>query len=213
MSPEQAQGQPVDERSDVFSLGAVLYELLSGERAFPGDSIAQVLGAVLRDHPPQLEAPGTLPQIVARCLAKEPARRFQSMRELRQALENVTPQGSDPPARAVPSIAVLPFENMSSDPEQEYFSDGLSEEIINALAQFPGLKVIARTSSFAFKGKRIDIREIARALGVSTILEGSVRKGGSRIRVTAQLINVADGSHLWSGRYDRRSGRRLRRPG
>ena len=118
------------------------------------------------------------------------------MHALRAAIEST----KEP---AAPSIAVLPFANMSSDPEQEYFSDGLTEEIINALAQLPGLKVIARTSSFAFKGKHIDIRDIAKTLGVTTILEGSVRKGGNRIRVTAQLINVADASHLWSERYDR----------
>ena len=106
-------------------------------------------------------------------------------------------------AAAAPSIAVLPFANMSDDKEQDYFSDGLAEEIINLLAQIPGLKVIARTSAFAFRGKEQDIRGIAEALGVSTVLEGSVRRAGSRIRVTAQLINAADGSHLWSERYDR----------
>jgi len=101
------------------------------------------------------------------------------------------------------SIAVLPFANMSGDKEQEYFSDGLAEEIINALAQIPGLKVIARTSAFAFRGKELDIRKIAEALGVATILEGSVRRAGSRVRITAQLITASDGSHLWSQRYDR----------
>ena len=102
-----------------------------------------------------------------------------------------------------PSIAVLPFANMSADPENEYFSDGLAEEIINALAHVPGLKVIARTSAFAFKGKQEDVRRIAEALGVANVLEGSVRKAGNRIRVTAQLIAAADGSHLWSERFDR----------
>ena len=101
------------------------------------------------------------------------------------------------------SIAVLPFVNMSSDPEQEYFSDGLSEEILNLLAQLPELKVIGRTSSFAFKGKNEDLRIIGEALGVNTVLEGSVRKSGERIRITAQLINVSDGAHLWSQTYDR----------
>ena len=102
-----------------------------------------------------------------------------------------------------PSIAVLPFANLSADKENEYFSDGLAEEILNLLAKIPGLKVIARTSSFAFRGKEQDIRKIAEALGVRTILEGSVRRAGNRLRVTAQLINAADGTHIWSERYDR----------
>jgi TolB-like protein len=137
--------------------------------------------------------------IVKRCLAKPPAERFQTMAELRAALDQIRAK----PAGQQPSIAVLPFANMSGDKEQEYFSDGLAEEIINALAQIPGLKVIARTSAFAFRGKDLDIRKIAEALGVATILEGSVRRAGSRVRITAQLISAADGSHLWSQRYDR----------
>src|SRR4029078_4961325 len=107
------------------------------------------------------------------------------------------------PVHAVPSIAVLPFANMSQDGADEYFSDGLAEEVINALAQVPALKVIARTSAFAFKGKNEDIRKIAETLGVTNILEGSVRRAGNRIRITAQLILAADGTHLWSQRYDR----------
>jgi serine/threonine-protein kinase len=136
---------------------------------------------------------------VTRCLCKRPDDRFQSMTEVRAALERVLTK----PARLEPSIAVLPFANMSNDKENEYFSDGLSEEIINALTHVPGLKVTARTSAFAFRGKEQDIRKIAEALDVKTVLEGSVRRSGSRIRVTAQLINAADGYHLWSERYDR----------
>jgi serine/threonine-protein kinase len=197
MSPEQAEGQPLDARSDIFSFGAVLYEVLSGRRPFSGATIAQVLSALLRDEPAALDAPPWLERIVRKCLAKRPPDRFQSMRELRIALDETTiPE-------AQPSIAVLPFENMSGDKENEYFSDGLAEEIINALTRVPGLKVIARTSAFAFKGKHEDIRRIADALGVSKVLEGSVRKAGSRIRVTAQLIEAKDGTHLWSDRYDR----------
>ncbi len=199
MSPEQAQGRPVDVRSDIFSFGAVLYEIISGNRAFGGTSTAQVLSAVLRDEPKALETLPQLDRIVMRCLAKQPAQRFQAMTEVMAALEQVASK----PAEQQPSIAVLPFVNMSGDKEQEYFSDGLAEEIINALAQIPGLKVIARTSAFAFKGKQEDITKIAEALRVNTILEGSVRKAGNRIRVTAQLITAADGSHLWSERYDR----------
>lgn len=199
MSPEQTEGKPLDARSDVFSLGAVLYEMLSGTRAFGGNTAARVLSAVLRDEPPQLRAPHALKQIVKRCLAKQPGQRFSSMRDVKAALEDVSAGSRD----LTPSIAVLPFENMSGDRENEYFSDGLAEEIINLLTRIPGLKVIARTSAFAFKGKHEDVRQVAMALGVTNVLEGSVRKAGNRIRVTAQLITAADGSHLWSERYDR----------
>ena len=199
MSPEQAQGQPLDARSDLFSFGAVLYEMLRGAKAFPGNSTADVLSAVLRDDPKPLDGPAPLVQLVARCLRKAPADRFASASDLKAALR----EQAAPSAPTGPSIAVLPFANISRDPDDEYFSDGLAEEIINALAQIPGLKVIARTSAFAFKGQHTDVRRIAEALGVRTILEGSVRRAGARIRVTAQLIAAADGSHLWSQRYDR----------
>ncbi len=192
MSPEQAEGRVLDTRSDVFSFGAVLYELLSGRRAF--DS----LGAVLRDEPAPLESPAA--GIVKRCLSKQAVGRFQSMAGLKAALDQIA---AKPAAEHQPSIAVLPFANMSADKENEYFSDGLAEEILNLLAKIPGLKVIARTSSFAFRGKEQDITRIAEALRVQNILEGSMRRSGNRIRVTAQLIHAADGTHLWSERYDR----------
>lgn len=202
MSPEQAEAKPVDARSDIFSFGLVLYEMLSGRRAFPGDSPIAVLAAILNQEPAPLDGsvPLELRDIVARCLRKSRNDRFQSARDLRAALESAS-LAKAPDDR--PSIAVLPFSNMSRDEDNEYFSDGLSEEIINVLAQIPGLKVIARTSAFAFRGKEQDIRKIAEALGVRTVLEGSVRRSGNRIRVTAQLITAEDGSHLWSERYDR----------
>ena len=203
MSPEQAQGQPLDARSDVFSFGAVLYEMLSGSRAFSGSSTAVVLSAVLRDDPRPIQAPSALERIVRRCLAKQPGQRFQTMGELRAALEQPTTELTSKPTGHQPSIAVLPFANMSADKENEYFSDGLAEEIINVLAQVPGMKVAGRTSSFFFRGKDLEFGEIGRRLNVEHILEGSVRKAGNRIRVTAQLIKVADGFHLWSERYDR----------
>jgi len=199
MSPEQAQGRTLDERSDVFSFGAVLYEMLAGTRAFAGDTNAQALSAVLRDDPPALQAPPPLERLVSRCLAKQPAQRFQTMADVKAALEEVSLK----PADRQPSIAVLPFADMSAGKDHEWFSDGLAEEIINALAHVPGLRVIARTSAFAFKGKQEDIRRIAEALGVANVLEGSVRRAGTRVRVTAQLITAANGSHLWSERYDR----------
>ena len=207
MSPEQAQGKAIDARSDVFSFGAVLYEALSGRRAFGGDSILETLNAVVSGEPAPLDSP--LVAVVKRCLAKDPSQRFQNVLDLKEALKatlaglsaSVTAGQAVSPVN--PSIAVLPFANMSGDREQEYFSDGLTEEIIHALVRIPGLRVIARTSAFAFKGQTTDIRRIAETLGVAHILEGSVRRSGTRIRVTAQLITANDGSHLWSEHFDR----------
>ena len=199
MSPEQAQGHPLDARSDIFSFGLVLYSMVSGRRAFSGGTPFALMTAIVKEEPPPLDAPPALERIVRRCLAKQPSDRFQTVAEVRGALQQIAAK----PEEEGPSIAVLPFANMSGDKEQEYFSDGLAEEIINSLAQLPGLKVTARTSAFAFRGKEQDITKIAAELRVRTILEGSVRKAGNRIRVTAQLINAADGYHLWSQRYDR----------
>lgn len=203
MSPEQVEGKPADARSDIFSFGSVLYEILTGNAAFRGSSIAVVFAAIMHETPPRASnarqgIPAELDRIIAKCLEKDPGHRFTSMEELKTALQKVF-QGQD----ARTSIAVLPFVNLSADKDNEYFSDGLTEEIINALTQVPALKVIARTSAFAFKGKQQDVRQIAEALGVANILEGSIRTAGTRIRITAQLITAADGSHLWSERYDR----------
>lgn len=202
MSPEQAEGRSLDARSDVFSFGTVLYEMLSGSRAFGGTSALQIMNAVVRDEPPALQTSPAFERVIRRCLQKLPGRRFQTMGELRTALEQPATEPSKPAERA-PSIAVLPFANMSADRENEYFSDGLTEEIIHALANMPGLKVAGRTSSFFFRGKDFEFAEIGKRLNVDHILEGSVRKAGTRIRVTAQLITVADGFHLWSETYDR----------
>jgi eukaryotic-like serine/threonine-protein kinase len=200
MSPEQAEGKPLDARSDIFSFGAVLYELLSGRRAFSGDTTARVLSAVLRDDPPPLLASPALDHIVRRCLAKQPSERFRAMAEVRHALEQV---GLTSALKEAPSIAVLPFANMSPDPENEYFSDGIAEEIINALTHIDGLHVAARTSAFSFKGKSVEVGDIAARLKVRHVLEGSVRKAGNRVRVTAQLVDASNGFQLWSERYDR----------
>ena len=193
MSPEQLEGRTLDARSDIFSFGTVIYELLAGRKAF--DSVA----AVLRGEPAPLRTDSGLARVAMRCLRKSPADRFQSFAEVRAAIEHSHGKRDEPKA----SIAVLPFANIGADKENEYFSDGLAEEILNLLAKVADLKVIARTSSFVFRGKEQDVRQIGEALDVGTVLEGSVRRAGSRIRVTAQLINTSDGAHLWSERYDR----------
>ena len=206
MSPEQAEGRELDARSDIFSFGLVLYEMLSGQRAFRGDSWISTLAAILHDEPRSLRdinvaIPALVEQHVARCLRKDPLQRFQTMLDVKHALAGAAlPVVTKEEAT---SIAVLPFVNLSADKENEYFSDGLAEEIINALTKVPELRVIARTSAFAFRGKEQDLHTIGQRLRVRTILEGSVRRAGTRIRVTAQLIQVANESHLWSERYDR----------
>jgi len=284
MSPEQVGGETVDARTDIFSLGIVLYELATGRRPFRGKNNAETISSILRDTPPPVtearqDAPRHLDRIIDHCLQKEPRDRFQTARDvynelraLRREVESgvseigaphsapgsavshassmAQPQagpgskgrwmalaavavivaagalfflGRDrqPPAEALHppaasgaadsaaeidphSIAVLPFVNMSSDKEQEYFSDGISEELMNLLAKVPQLKVAARTSSFSFKGKEVEIPEIARQLRVAHVLEGSVRKSGGQLRITAQLIRAAEGYHLWSETYDRK---------
>jgi TolB-like protein/Flp pilus assembly protein TadD/predicted Ser/Thr protein kinase len=200
MSPEQIHGQPADARSDIFSFGVILYELLSGRRAFAQESAISTMAAVLHTEPMPIEAPPELARVIARCLRKSPSERFQNMAEVITALE-VREQATGVENRSC--IAVLPFANMSGDKDNEYFSDGLAEEILNALTKLPELRVVARTSAFAFRGKDQDIRGIGETLGATHVLEGSVRKAGNRVRVTAQLIGITDGCHLWSERYDR----------
>jgi TolB-like protein/tetratricopeptide (TPR) repeat protein/predicted Ser/Thr protein kinase len=201
MSPEQAQGHAVDERSDIFCLGGVLYEMLAGHRPFGGAGGADTLAAILRDTPPPI--PGVAPQVarvVERCLAKDPSQRFRSAGELKAAIEACL---SAPTRQEGASVAVLPFTNMSGAKEDDYICEGLAEEIINALTRIPELRVIARTSAFVVGHLGLDVREAGARLGVETILEGSVRRAGTRVRVTAQLVSTRDGSHLWSERYDR----------
>jgi serine/threonine protein kinase/Tfp pilus assembly protein PilF len=219
MSPEQVRGLPVDQRTDIFSLGVLLYEMLSGERPFRGESSADVMGAILREDPRDFSGTESfvspvLQRIVSRCLEKDAQNRFQTARDLVFALETITdlePGNHSSRAFAVEtqaaesptSVAVLPFANMSPDADQDYFCEGMAEEIISALGTINGLRVAARSSAFRFTGKALDVREVGRALGVQSVLEGSVRTVGTRIRVTVELVDVDSGYQIWSERYDR----------
>ena len=260
MSPEQARGLQLDARSDLFSFGVLLYEMVTGVLPFQGSTNAETYEAILNKDPvPAMErnpkVPARLERIISKALKKDPKQRYQSASEIRDDLKELlreTTAGRSSPVQemiaqaslsvsrhkliaallflfllvavvaglwyrsatkarelqtaaksGVPAIAVLPFRNLSDDPENEYFSDGLSEELLNVLAQNRGLRVAARSSSFQFKGKNQELKEIGKQLKVSTILEGSVRKSGNQVRISTQLVNVADGFQLWSETYDR----------
>jgi len=210
MSPEQVQGKEIDHRSDLFSLGVVLYELITKRNPFKRDSEAATLKAVSDDTPHPVaryraDVPAGLQAFIDKSLEKNVEMRYQTAAGMISDLKRCS-RGLQRPIVSVtdkPSVAVLPFANLSADQEQEYFCDGIAEEIINALTHIEGLLVVARMSCFAFKGQHADIREVGRKLNVGTVLEGSVRRAGNRLRITAQLINVSDGYHLWSERYDR----------
>jgi serine/threonine-protein kinase len=252
MAPEQVRGKPADARSDLFSFGAILYEMLSGKRAFHGDSAADTMSAILREEPAELSSTNqqissALDRVVRHCLEKSPEQRFQSARDTAYALEETlagaTTTGVAPPPlrarrrrwpvllasslvallavlfaadvggvrrrlfgskpRGIQSLAVLPLENLSRDPAQEYLADGMTEALITDLAQIGSLRVISRTSAMRYKGTRASLPEIARELGVDGVVEGSVLRAGDKIRITAQLIQATTDRHLWAKSYER----------
>ncbi len=216
MAPEQVRGQSADARSDIFALGCLLYEMLSGKRAFSRATSMETMAAILTDPAPEVNVSGVdvsteLNQIVARCLEKNPGERFQSASDLAFHLRTLltghatacTDSGKLVAAakQTSPSISVLPFANLSSDPEQEYFCDGITEEIITALSKIRGLRVISRNSAMILKGTKKPTREIGELLNVEQVLEGSVRKAGNNLRITIQLIDVVTDAHLWADCY------------
>lgn len=209
MAPEQVRGQPVDARADIFCFGCVMYEMATGERAFARPSPIETMAAILHDIPLapsrcRPELPPNLDRLVAHCLEKEPRARFQSAHDLEFALATLTPgamPGAIRPQAA--SVAVLPFVNLSADSENEFFADGVTEDVIAHLAKIRSLKVISRTSVMAFKKSDRSLREIGEKLGAATLVEGSVRRVGNRVRIVAQLVEAATDEHIWADTYDR----------
>ncbi|MCX6831837.1 MAG: protein kinase [candidate division Zixibacteria bacterium] len=214
MAPELLTGGSITPASDIFSLGVVLYQMLTGKLPFTGEYEATIIYAIVNIEPEPLskhlgEVPPRLQGIIDRALGKDRLERYQQMTELLVDLKQATVRTDSPGAETRPeptreaSVAVLPFVDMSPEKDQEYFCDGIAEELINALTRAGGLRVAARTSAFQYKGQSQDIRQIGKMLNVDHILEGSVRKAGNRIRITAELVNVADGYHLWAESFDR----------
>jgi len=209
MAPEQVRGEAVDTRTDLFALGVILYELATGRRPFDGPTPADVGSCILRDTPQPLthlraDLPGDLDRIVSRCLEKNPRHRVQTALDVLNDLRRLQHSTlAEPSSRPVASIAVLPFVIRSVDEEDECFSAGLVDELLNVLAKIRGLRVAARTSSFQFQGTKDDLATIGRKLNVATLLEGSVRTAGNRVRISVQLVKVSDGYHIWSETYDR----------
>jgi serine/threonine protein kinase/Tfp pilus assembly protein PilF len=214
ISPEQLRGDELDHRSDIWSLGVVMHEMLTGQLAFKGVTPEEIVNSILNKEPAPLTGvdtciPKSLEKVILRTLTKESDKRYQDIETLSNDLKSVS-HGDNPlsqegealPENSEHSIAVLSFADMSPKKDQEYFCDGIAEELINSLTKIKGLKVASRTSSFQFKGANCDIAEINRKLKVKTLLEGSVRKDKKKLRISVQLINAADGYHIWSESYD-----------
>ena len=254
MSPEQARGQAVDRRADIWSFGVILYEMLSGTRLFRGATTSDIMAAVLRDQVDWTTLPATTPaplrQLLEYCLSRDLSTRLQAISDARAVLDDAAtgmsysnavrvqqpsqrsrtglmwagiavlaiagaavaywtqagaPDPVAPTAAAVTrarSVAVLPFVTVGGKPEEDYFADGITDDVIAGLGKVPHLKVAARSSAFTFKGQKTEVREVAKKLGVDTVLEGTVRKSGTRVRVTASLVSAADGLQIWSQSFD-----------
>jgi serine/threonine protein kinase/tetratricopeptide (TPR) repeat protein len=207
MAPETLRGARVDQRSDIFALGVLFYELATGQKPFRGESVAEITASILRDDPPPVtdvrsDWPETVDRIIRRCLDKDPDRRFQTPAALRLDLGELR-DDEVPTEGGERSIAVLPFVDMSQEQDQAFFCDGIAEEVTNALSRIADLHVASRTFAFRFRAQTLDPREIGRRLGVKSLLAGSVRKAGTRLRITTELTDVARGYRLWSERFDR----------
>ncbi|HXV61227.1 MAG TPA: protein kinase [Vicinamibacteria bacterium] len=217
MSPEQVSGRSVDHRSDIFSLGIILYEMVSGRRPFAGSSTAELASAILRDRPPSIakvrtDLPEGLAAVIERCLEKRPEDRFQSAREVYQTLSKWQ-TGSPSNTRRTDSaatraeegfwIAVLPFKYRGTDPNLEALAEGLSEDIVTGLSRFSYLRVISRSSTLQYQNEAYDVRSVGRELGARYILEGSLRQAGPKLRIAAQVVEASSGAHLWAETYDR----------
>ncbi len=215
MSPAQARGRPVDRRTDVWAFGCVLFECLTARQTFAGETVSDVIAGILEREPEWTAIPAAVPSrlrdLVQRCLTKDVAERPRDIGDLRRELAAIaadlsSPSRSSAAARTaadLPSLAVLYFENLAADKESDYFCSGITEDILTDLSKIKGLRVASRNAVARYRGAAVDIAQVGTELGVRAVLEGSVRRAGDRVRITAQLINAADGFHLWAERYDR----------
>jgi serine/threonine protein kinase/tetratricopeptide (TPR) repeat protein len=209
MSPEHLRGDAVGSRSDIFALGVILHEMIAGERPFQGRTAAETMAAILRDTPAvSPEVPPGVAAVVGRCLAKDPEDRYSTAHDLVRALESAARRAAPTAAPGLEAsrpttVAVLPFSNASADPENDYFSDGLTEQLIHELTRVNGLRVLAWGSSSKLRGRDEDIHRTARELGADHLLVGSVRRAGGRVRISARLVQTATGYYLWTETYDR----------